>query len=242
MLVSSLHGKPEVFHTIQGEGKNTGKPSIFVRLSGCNLHCKWCDTAFTWNWNNTDFDHDADIKYQKDVWQLKVEELSIIDTIKALNCSHIVLTGGEPMIQQNALIEIASKLGDSYSFEIETNGTIKPKRKFDKLINQYNVSPKLSNSGMKKELCLKDDALTYFSASEKAVFKFVIDSESDLEETEAILNNYNIEPAKVYLMPQATSVSELDQKSPWIADLCKMKGFNFSDRLHIRLFGNKQGV
>ncbi|UII25030.1 7-carboxy-7-deazaguanine synthase QueE [Fulvivirga maritima] len=250
MKLAKLNGKAEIFHSIQGEGKNIGKPSIFVRTSLCNLHCRWCDTDYTWNWEGTPFTHDYDSlpgykKYKKSEYIEELELTDIISILKDIPCKNLVLTGGEPLLQQTELSELMAalrKLDSGYWFETETNGTIIPNAKFDAFINQYNVSPKLSNSNNPQKIREKEEAYRFFSKNEKAVFKFVIATDEDLDEVKRLISDYSINSQKVYLMPEGTTREKLNAKQQWLIEECKTLGTNYTDRLHIHIYGNKRGV
>ncbi|MBL3655213.1 7-carboxy-7-deazaguanine synthase QueE [Fulvivirga sediminis] len=250
MKLAKLNGKAEIFYSIQGEGKNIGKPSIFVRTSLCNLHCRWCDTDYTWNWEGTPFSHDYDSlpgykKYSKSEYieELNISEITSI--LKEIPCKNLVLTGGEPLLQQTELSELMAalrKVDSGYWFETETNGTITPHEEFDRLINQYNVSPKLANSNNPQKIREKEDVYRFFSSNEKAVFKFVIATSKDLEEVKRLISDHNIDTQKVYLMPEGTTQEKLNAKQQWLIEECKALGTNYTDRLHIHIYGNKRGV
>ena len=250
LKIANLDGKPEIFHSIQGEGKNIGQPSVFIRTSLCNLHCIWCDTDYTWNWENTRFSHvkDNDPSYQK----FKMEEMIVSLTLDEIyaevaksGCKNIMLTGGEPMMQQDeltALMKLFNTKANDYFFEIETNGTRIPDENFDQMIHQYNVSPKLANSNNSKKLREKAAAYQYFSQHPKAVFKFVITCENDLTEVLTLCDTYQISNNKVYLMPEGTHPETLQKKQQWLIEICKKHQFNYTDRLHVHIYGDKRGV
>lgn len=225
-----------------------GKPAIFIRTSLCNLHCIWCDTDYTWNWENTPFKHVNDSKngyskYEKKDWIVEIGAQEIIEELKNYPCKRVILTGGEPLMQQKELSELAQLLHtDGYFIEVETNGTLLPNKDFDAQVDQYNVSPKLENSNNSTKLREKESAFKYFSNSEKATFKFVIDSPEDLDEVAHLINKYSISPNKVYLMPQGTTGVALNQKQQWLVEICKEHGYNYTDRLHIHIYGDKKGV
>lgn len=248
--LANLNGKAEIFYSIQGEGKNMGKPCIFIRTSMCNLHCIWCDTDYTWNWEGTRFKHikDSDVNYKKYDMNTMIKELTIDEVKKAVeiySCKHLVFTGGEPMLQKKEILELMtylSKIDEEYFFEIETNGTIIPSSKFDALINQYNVSPKLENSNNSKQLREKPKAYKYFSCNPKAIFKYVVSHKNDLREILNLIDKYKIDNNKVYLMAEGTQSDELREKQLWLVEVCKEYCFNFTDRLHIHLYGDKKGV
>ncbi len=220
MKLARFNNQPEIFYSIQGEGKRAGAPSIFVRLALCNLQCVWCDTEYTWNWEKFD--------KEKEVIEIAVEEAA--KAIRKFSCKNIVLTGGEPMLQQKELIllmEVLKPLG--YFFEVETNGTIPPLPEFDRLIDQYSCSPKQALSD-------------FFPKSSKAVFKFVMEKPSDFSPTLSLVEKHQIAREKVYLMPEGRTSRALKEKQGWVAALCQEAGFRFSDRLHIHLFGDRRAT
>lgn len=250
LKLARLHGQPEIFHSIQGEGKSTGIPSVFVRTSLCNLHCIWCDTDYTWNWAGTRFPHvnDAAPGYQKFVkrdWIAECPVEAVAETVAAFHCKNVIFTGGEPMLQQSGLLALTHALrskSDDYRFEVETNGTLSPTPDFDAAIDQYNVSPKLGNSANPRRLREKPGVLRFFADSPKANFKFVIAEKSDLTEVLALIKAFAISPEKVWLMPEGTSARTLAQRRRWLVEICKSHGFRYSDRLHVQIWGAKKGV
>ncbi|MEM7603548.1 MAG: 7-carboxy-7-deazaguanine synthase QueE [Verrucomicrobiota bacterium] len=233
-------GGPEIFYTLQGEGRNTGRPSVFIRSSLCNLHCRWCDTAYTWNWEGTDFVHDSAGKYSRDEQIIDLSIDKIVEAVSAYSCSNFVFTGGEPLIQEKAWSDLMEAL--SGNFEIETNGTLFPSDSFLERIDQLNVSPKLTNSGIANELRFKPEVLQQLSATGKADFKFVVGDQSEFTEVQNICEEANIPADRVFLMPEANSPAELEANQGFVADLAQQHGLNYSDRLHLRLFGAKRGV
>ena len=242
------NGSPEIFHTIQGEGRSVGMPVVFIRSSLCNLHCQWCDTAYTWNWEDTNFATESGRKYHPDdqIITLSIEEIA--DHARDVSdCPNFVFTGGEPLLQQQnwtVLMEhFRTKFPEqTFHFEIETNGTLAPNSDFLAQIDQLNVSPKLKNSGVAEELRLKPETLEKLALLPNADFKFVIENETDFSEMQQLVSDFKISRDHVFLMPKANSIEELDANSARVADFCKDHGFRFSDRLHIRLFGAKRGV
>lgn len=247
--LAKLGDRPEIFHTVQGEGKNLGVPSVFIRLSLCNLYCVWCDTDYTWNWEGTSYPHVHDAmpgykKFRKEEQIISWTSAQIVEEVHRYNCRNIVITGGEPFVQHKDLAELTDQLkrnGDHH-IEAETNGTIIPGPALDVLMDQYNVSLKLGNSGVSRPERLNDAAIRFYAKSPKSNFKFVVDEERDLEEINSILNQYQIEPSGVFLMPQGTHARELNEKMEWLMPYCQQNGFLFTDRLHIRVHGNKRGV
>jgi organic radical activating enzyme len=250
MKLSKLIDKPEIFLSIQGEGRNLGQLSVFVRTSLCNLHCVWCDTDYTWNWEGTPFKHvrDADPnykKYRKEDQILELEPSEIAKLVHAYGCRNVVLTGGEPLMQQDeisSLMEILRRKDASYRFEIETNATLVPSERFDALIDQYNASPKLPSSGNEDQLRLRPKALAFFAASPKTWFKFVCCNAADVDEVVEFTETHVIKRSRVFLMPQGTTSEHIWKISSEIVPSCIERGFNFTDRLHVHLFRNKRGT
>jgi 7-carboxy-7-deazaguanine synthase len=226
----------EIFYSLQGEGELTGVPSVFIRTSGCNLRCNWCDTPYA-SWN-------------PEGEQRNVAE--ILDLIRPYPARHTVLTGGEPMLAKELpdLARALKALG--HHITIETAGTIAPDGITCDLAS---LSPKLSNSRPDDRLpdawrerheatrtqlkVLRDwvDAYVY-------QFKFVITSPTDLQEMQALLASIErpIPRHKVQLMPEATSLEQLRQRSTWLSDICKAEGYRYAHRLHLELYGNRRGT
>lgn len=250
LRLARLNGTAEIFYSIQGEGKSTGFPSVFVRTSECNLHCIWCDTDYTWNWEGTRFRHVQDQnpgyrKFSRAEWIIDCEVAEVAGKVAAYACDNVILTGGEPMMQQESLTAFMMELRNMAStirFEVETNGTRLPIPEFEALIDQYNVSPKLENSGNSRQLREKAPVLKYFSGNKKANFKFVLAGEKDLQEVLHLVEKYRMLPEKVWLMPEGSSAAVLSERRIWLIELCKQYGFRYSDRLHIHIWGSKKGV
>ena len=221
----------EIFSSIQGEGIHAGKPSVFLRTALCNLKCVWCDTKYTWDWDNYD--------YSKEVHELPIEK--VIEKIKQFEPKHIVITGGEPLIQQNDIASLLSKLGDDYFVEVETDCTIIPNSAMLEHINHWNVSPKTSNSGNSREAREIPQCYDFFAKLENSVFKFVIENESDLKEIDELITKYSIPKNKILLMPQASTKDELNLKKEEIEKIAKAKGLLFSSRLQVERWGNQRG-
>ena len=155
----------EIFYSIQGEGNLAGTPAIFVRTGKCNLQCTWCDTKYTWHPDFSDYSE----------WPIKKVVQEAENLAKRNVCRHLVITGGEPMLQQEDVMKIRRDFPDFF-IEMETNGSV-PNRMGEGVIDQFNISPKLSNSGNRAyQLRLRAD---------NAIYKFVIDQPSDLEEIES---------------------------------------------------------
>lgn len=236
-------GQPEIFHSLQGEGPFIGRPSVFVRLSGCNLFCRWCDTPYTWNWEGTDFVHDRQRKYNKANEQAALDADDLYQRIQIFNCHNIIFTGGEPLVQQKRLIPLLQKLSENgYRNEFETNGTITPLPEIDALTAHYSVSPKLSNSGIPEDKRILDEALAFFAATDKAIFKFVITNDTDHAELLTLEERFKLQRERIFLMPEADTVDQLNRAQSATAALCMKHGYRYSDRLHLRLYGSGRGV
>ncbi|MCB2062441.1 MAG: 7-carboxy-7-deazaguanine synthase QueE [Novosphingobium sp.] len=234
-------GKPEIFAALQGEGASAGKPSVFVRLSRCNLACQWCDTAYTWRFEGDNRPHRDDATFERKANQLTLDEHDVAARIAAYGRNRIVVTGGEPLLQGAALATMLGELGDMH-VEIETNGTVEPHRLLDPLVDQYNVSPKLSHSGNAAELALIPERLAAFAADPRAWFKFVIAGPEDLGEVLALQRMHAIPASRIYLMPEGRDSATLRERAAWLADLCNLHDFNFTDRLHIHVHGDTRGT
>ena len=240
MILSSDNSKPEIFYTLQGEGPSCGRPAIFLRLSNCNLSCVWCDTPYTWNFEKVRSDHPE--KYVKKEQQTELTLGKIRETINEYpEGTILVITGGEPMLQQKEIIELI--YGGTLNvdrIEIETNGTIVPHMELFPHIN-FNVSLKLSNAGMLPEKRIRPAAIQAYVLA-NSIFKFVVDTPQDLEEIQRIIDRFNIDNSRVWLMPQGTEEQQLNSKLAWLADICIANGFNLTNRLHVQTWGAKRGV
>jgi organic radical activating enzyme len=234
----------EVFESIQGEGSYAGTPCIFLRLSTCNLKCAWCDTKYTWDWENYDIN-------------TEIKEFSIYEMEKKITLSnkkHLVITGGEPLLQQSNLVLLLRLLRskkdkesnpNAYFIEIETNGTVIPSKEMMHLVDQWNISPKTSNSlnrqkGINLEK-LYEKSLSFYADLQNASFKFVIDKPEDLLEMDEIQRKYNLPNDQVILMPQGATKESIKEKSGWITNYAKKNNFAFSTRLHVLLWDNQRG-
>jgi len=225
-------GEPEIFHSIQGEGVMAGTPSVFLRLSTCNLACTWCDTRYTWDWDNHDYDREVVALDAEDVEQ----------RILGFRCPHLVITGGEPLIQQKALAPLVRSLKRRGVYcEVETNGTLLPNREMVETVSQWNVSPKLVNSGVAADRRETPAALESFRDLDSAYFKFVVVEPADVEEVAGLVDRYDIPPGRVVLMPEGVTVEAVTMRAGWLAQVCVERGYRFSTRLHILLWGDERG-
>ena len=222
----------EIFYSLQGEGFLAGTPSVFVRLAGCPLRCRWCDTKNAW-------DEAAGEQYN-------IAE--IIEAVQKWSCRFVVITGGEPMINSDISQLVRELKAAGKHITIETAGIAYIP---DIPCDLMSISPKLSNSTPEDKL--------YAASHEKSrldlvvlselidhydyQLKFVVDNESDLPEIkETIVKLGNVDSEKVMLMPQATTRDEFIAKSQMVAEICKQTGFAFSQRLQILLWNNERGT
>ncbi len=228
----------ETFVSIQGEGKLTGTPSWFCRLSGCNLRCTWCDTPYA-SWNPEKTDRSID---------------SLVEEALASGVKHAVLTGGEPMIF-TGLVALSNELAkQGMHITIETAGTVVLPGVSCHLLS---LSPKLANSTpvddprdpsgawakRHEERRLNFESLNMLIASTPdRQMKFVVASADDLPEIESVLERITgFEPHDVMLMPEGVSVPDRDSIQ-WILDECVQRGWSYCPRVHIQLFGDTRGT
>jgi len=168
---------------------------------------------------------------------------AVIDKIASYGCKHLVLTGGEPLLHQRTLAPILSGLKSSGFFiEVETNGTIAPSVELEASVDCFNVSPKISNSLVDEGVRIRPYSLKAFVRSKKAWFKFVVCDQKDLAEIEGVVSRFGLPRDRVILMPEGIDSVTLLARGRWLVDVCKERGFRFSLRLHILLWGNRRGM
>ena len=226
----------EIFYSLQGEGELTGVPSVFVRTSGCNLRCNWCDTPYA--------------SWQPEGKQMTVGE--IVAAVRPHPARHVVLTGGEPMMAPDIQVLAAALKKLDYHLTIETAATIVPAGITCDLAS---LSPKLKNSSPDERLDdtwrRKHENLRWQPEVVRAwldrgsyQLKFVVAQATDLIEIETLLASLEreIPRAKVLLMPEGTTVEVLRARAVWLAELCKVRGYRYAPRLHVELYGNKRGT
>lgn len=242
ILATTRPGEPEIFHSLQGEGVAAGRPSVFVRLSGCNLHCHWCDTPYTWNFAGTGFSHRDDAKHDRAANRVTWEVEQAAAAVRSFGCPHLVFTGGEPLLQQPALAALCATLGPGYHVEIESNGTMPLTPAFDRHVHQLNLSLKLAHSANSTAERLKPEVVSAYARDPRAWFKFVVATEDDVAEVHALAAAHDIPAARILLMPEGTAGETLHQRMAWLAPLCLARGYRLSDRLHIHLYGDTRGT
>ena len=221
----------EVFHSIQGEGRFAGVPSLFIRASGCNLRCVWCDTPYT-SWNPEGEERPLD---------------SLLEEAERFDCEHVVVTGGEPMLAPNVVPLTGRLTAAGHTVTIETAGTV------DQPVSAalVSISPKLSNSTpvgdawerRHDERRHRPDVIHRLTRDYDYQFKFVIDLPEDIVEVEQYLAGFpQVTGDRIYLMPQAIEAGPLREKSAWLRSEAQQRGWQLSPRLHIERFGNTRGT
>jgi 7-carboxy-7-deazaguanine synthase len=226
----------EIFYSLQGEGELTGVPSVFVRTSGCNLRCAWCDTPYA-SWNPEGEPRTV---------------AAIVAEVQNHPARHVVLTGGEPMIAKE-IHELATELKRlDYHLTIETAATVAPESIACDLAS---LSPKLLNSApdatqhtawRKKHEATrwKPDVVRAWLDGYDWQLKFVVATPTDVEELAGMLASLkrDIPPHKVLLMPEATTLAKMRERAEWLGEVCKARGYRYAHRLHIELYGNRRGT
>lgn len=222
----------ELFFSVQGEGMLVGMPSVFVRTSGCNLRCHFCDTPYT-SWNPEGTNQPVD---------------EIVRQVAAFGCKQVVVTGGEPMIAPDIEQLCAQLKAKNLHITIETAATIYKPIQADLI----SLSPKLSNSTPSQDSGWAErhdrdrinlHVIRQFMEHYDYQFKFVIDQPDDINEVQQILTQLpSVASDRVFLMPQAIAAETLAEKGRWIAELCKKYGYRFGPRLQIDLWGHTRGT
>jgi len=207
-----------------------GVPSVFVRTSGCNLRCVWCDTPYT-------------------SWQPEGEERSvdsIVDEVNRYGASHVVITGGEPMIAPE-IQELTARLAQHIT--VETAGTVDANVRCDLM----SISPKLANStphtrdngrwaDQHERLRYQPEILRRLIQLYPYQLKFVITDPADVKQVNAIVSDIGASRSRVVLMAEGVDAAILAERSRWLAEIAKQEGFRMTPRLHIDLWGNRRGV
>ncbi len=222
----------EIFYSIQGEGGLAGTPSVFVRTSGCNLRCVWCDTPYTsWEPEGCELDIPA-----------------ILDEVGRYPAHHVVVTGGEPMIAPDIVVLTEALRRQRLHITIETAGTVYQPVACDLM----SLSPKLSNSTpwareegrwapQHERLRIQVEVLRRLMASYDYQLKFVVARPEDLEEIRSLVEELSADRLKVILMPEGVEAAILRERGLWLAEASKREGYRFSPRLQIELWGNQHG-
>jgi 7-carboxy-7-deazaguanine synthase len=216
--------------TFQGEGPSCGHPALFIRLSRCNLTCTKCDTKYTWDWDQFD--------PRKESTKRTVEGLVAWATSSPVEL--VVITGGEPLLQQARLVPLVWQLLDAGKrVEFETNGTIPPVPELVVDGVRFNVSPKITSFGMDEAQSVVPAALEAFVASGRAVFKFVASSVADLDRIAELAAAHGLAP--VWVMPEGTTADTITETTQVLADAVAAQRWHFTTRLHVLAFADARG-
>lgn len=234
---SAVHDRPllvaETFGpTLQGEGPSCGQQALFVRLSRCNLSCPRCDTPYSWDWKR--FDVLAETR--------RLTTPEILQWVFCHPTQLVVITGGEPLLQQDLLVPLVTALAAAgRRLEVETNGTIAPIPGLTATVRRFNVSPKLSSFAAYSDAQqrINPEALRALMATGQAVFKFVAASIADLDEIADLQRRFDLRP--VWVMPEGTDSGRLLTLMRDLADEVIGRGWNLSTRLHVMLWGDTRG-
>ena len=224
LVVSEVFGP-----TFQGEGPSLGRRAGFVRLGRCNLACSFCDTPYTWDWER----HDP----AEELTRVDVSELA--ERVRSMSVPLVVITGGEPLLQQSHLIGFLAELHPCHEIEIETAGTLAPHADLIPLVSRFNVSPKLSNSGMPADRRYKPEVLRSFQSTGKAAFKFVVTDEASLDEVATMVEECGLHD--VWVMPEGVTAEDVTGRSRAIAEAVLARRWNLTTRLHVLLWGDERG-
>ncbi|MFN7932197.1 MAG: 7-carboxy-7-deazaguanine synthase QueE [Bryobacteraceae bacterium] len=219
----------EVFYSIQGEGTLLGVPSVFLRTSGCNLRCVWCDTPYT-SWKPEGRD-----------WSIA----ELLQYVEGCSAGHVVVTGGEPMLQPEIGVLTEGLRAMGLHITIETAGTVFRQLPCDLM----SISPKLENSRPQGEFAAQHERLRYqpdvlrrLMSHYSYQLKFVVAAPDDMAELTRVVDQLGADRSRVLLMPEGTSASTVRERGLWLAGECKRTGFRYSPRLHVDLWGDRRGV
>ena len=217
--------------TVQGEGPSIGRRCSFIRLGGCNLTCKWCDTPYTWDGS----------RYDLRTEMRRMEIGDILTQVVDGAPERVVISGGEPLLQQEQEgWEVLLEALHSFLFpiEVETNGTKIPNAASLRYVTQFNVSPKLAHSGDPEDKRIVPAALTALRDTDRAEFKFVCQTLADIDKVAEVVDRYQLDPRRVWIMPEGTDAATVTVRLEGLADHAISQGFNLTTRLHVLAWGN----
>lgn len=234
LAVSEIFGP-----TLQGEGASLGRPCLFLRLGGCNLACSWCDTPYTWDWKR------YNVREEVSTWDID----GVVARLRLLKPANwgapmLVVSGGEPMLQQRALAECLELLvaqALQWDVEIETAGTLAPLPALDVWVDRYTVSLKLTHSGNPFDKRRKPAAIVALNETGKATWKFVAARVADLHEVDDLVAEYGLR-GRIYIMPEGITHRAITQHARALAPEVIARGWSLTPRFHVDLWGTKRGV
>lgn len=224
----------EIYKSVQGEGLLTGTPSVFVRASGCNLRCWFCDTPYA-SWQPEGIDYAVD---------------EIVAEIEEWDCQHVVLTGGEPMLFAEMIPLCDALKAHEWHVTIETAGTLFLPVQCELM----SISPKLANSGplankhphwsrRHERQRFRPEVIRELTRNFNYQLKFVIDEPVDVSDVEVFLRHFpELDTSRILLMPQGTTQEELAERGNWLEPICHDRGWAFCPRRHIEWFGPVRGT
>lgn len=230
----------EIYQSLQGEGLLAGTPSVFVRTSGCNLRCHWCDTPFT-------------------SWQPTGDSMDVDDIVAAVDClgrRHVVVTGGEPLLSGETLGLCRELRRRGHHVTIETAGTVLTAPPgVAPIADLMSISPKLASSGPPPDTPAgwaarhasarrRDDVLEALMSGGPWQLKFVIDSPDDLDEAEGWISSLGgrVAGGAVFMMPQGVTADDLSRTTAWLSAACESRGYRLAHRHHVDWFGHRRGT
>ncbi len=227
----------ELFYSLQGEGRWSGTPAVFIRLFYCNLGCVWCDSDYAWNAETA-----HRIRLHTPAELARSARDAVPKSAHTAGAPHLVITGGEPLLHQDripALIEALKTEGFSF-IEIETNGTIVPDPDVASIVSWWNCAPKLSNSRLPEKSRLNRAAIRAIAATGRADFKFTVTDLSDIEEIETTFGDL-VPRDRIYLMPEGSRREGQLERMREVAQACLREGYRFTPRLQTLIWDVAKG-
>jgi 7-carboxy-7-deazaguanine synthase len=255
LLINEIFGP-----TIQGEGPATGRICAFCRLAICPLHCRWCDTWYTWS-----FTAPLAMKHQMkqvvdreaEVHEMSVEDVTLQVILATAGSRLVIISGGEPLAQVPPRLQHKDTSGDEeddplglliknlyvrgIEAHIETAGIRRPSDFLHTYVDRYVVSPKLATSGNTMKARRVPEALEFFANTHKADFKFVITKPEDFSEVQYLANVYKIPPERIWVMPEGTTTDAIQRKFLMVAEGAIKRGYNVSGRMHVDIWKDVRG-